>query len=217
MDALILSLAPEQHKKYLELLKQGDITLDFIVEKREFDIYTDENIKAAKHKIVDYCEKLMAFAKNDSFFSKKLSKDEIDMLIPEYFGAINSISKIQRELYGEAIIVSRKINDVEKIHIEISKKYTDFLPYKAAFGKNEKYQDEILRIDNDFKREMENSLAQKKALAGKLSRISMICDVLIPSFRKNSSRAADTPRFKNFNDTEFFNSVSSFMEQIKNV
>ena len=217
MDALILSLAPEQHKKYLELLKQENVKLDFIIEKIEFDIYTDENIKAAKYKIVDYCEKLISFTKSDSFFSPKLSKDEIDKLIPEYFGTINSISKIQRELYSEAIIVSRKINEAEKIHIDISKKYTDFLPYKAAFGKNDKYRNEILRIDNYFKREMENSLAQKKALANELARISMICDVLIPSFSKNSSRAADTPRFKSFNDKEFFNSVSAFMEQIKSV
>ena len=217
MDALILSLAPEQHKKYLELLKQENITLDFKVDKIEFNNYSDENVKNAKYKIVAYCEKLMIFAKNDSFFSKKLSKDEIDMLIPEYFGAINSISIIQRELYTEAIIVSRKINEVEKIHIEISKKYTDFLPYKAAFGKNEKYQDEISIIDSEFNREIEKALEQKKVLANELARISTICDVLIPSFRKNSSRAADTPRFQNFNDKEFFNSVSAFMEQIKSV
>ena len=217
MDALILSLAPEQHKKYLELLKQENISLDFKVDKIEFDIYTDENIKAAKHKIVACCEKLMIFAKNDSFFSKKLSKDEIDMLIPEYFSAVNNISIIQRELYTEAIIVSRKINEIEKIHIEISKKYADFLPYKAAFGKNEKYQDEISIIDSEFNREIEKALEQKKVLANELARISTICDVLIPSFRKNSSRAADTPRFQNFNDKEFFNSVSSFMEQMKSV
>ena len=217
MDALILSLAPEQHKKYLELLKQENITLDFKVDKIEFDIYTDENIKAAKHKIVACCEALMNFAKNDSFFSQKLSKDEIDKLIPEYFGTINSISIIQRELYSEAIIISRKINEVEKMHIEISKKYTDFLPYKAAFGKNEKYRDEISRIDSEFNCEIEKAFEQKKALANELSKISTICDVLIPAFRKNSSRAADTPRFKSFNDKEFFNSVSSFMEQIKSV
>ncbi len=217
MDALILSLTPPQHAKYLELLNQENITLDFKVDKTEFENYSNENIKNAKIQIVSYCEKLMNFAKNDSFFSARLSKEEIDKLIPEYFGAINNISKIQRELYSEAIIVSRKINEAEKIHIDISKKYTDFLPYKAAFGKNEKYRDEILKIDNDFKREMENSLAQKKALANELARISTICDVLIPSFSKNSSRAADTPRFKNFNDKEFFNSISSFMEQIKNV
>lgn len=217
MDALILSLAPEQHKKYLELLNQENITLDFKVDKTEFGNYSNENIKNAKIQIVSYCEKLMNFAKNDSFFSARLSKEEIDKLIPEYFGAINNISKIQRELYSEAIIVSRKINDVEKIHIEIYKKYADFLPYKAAFGKNEKYKDEISRIDSEFICEIEKTLAQKKALANELARISMICDVLIPSFRKNSSRAADTPRFKNFNDKEFFNSVSSFMEQIKSV
>ena len=217
MDALILSLAPEQHKKYLELLKQENISLDFKVDKIEFENYSDENIKATKHKIVACCEALMNFAKSDSFFSARLSKEEIDKLIPEYFGAINDICKIQRELYSEAIIVSIKINEAEKIHIDISKKYTDFLPYKAAFGKNEKYRNEILRIDNYFKREMENSLAQKKVLANELARISMICDVLIPSFSRNSSRAADTPRFKSFNDKEFFNSVSAFMEQIKSV
>ena len=217
MDALILSLAPEQHKKYLELLKQENITLDFKVDKIEFDIYTDENIKAAKHKIVACCEALMNFAKNGSFFSQKLSKDEIDKLIPKYFGAINDICKIQRELYSEAIIISRKINEVEKMHIEISKKYTDFLPYKAAFGKNEKYRDEISRIDSEFNCEIEKAFEQKKVLANELSKISTICDVLIPSFRINSSRAADTPRFKSFNDKEFFNSVSSFMEQIKSI
>ena len=82
---------------------------------------------------------------------------------------------------------------------------------------NQQDLDEISRIDGEFIYEMEKALAQKKALAGKLARISTVCDVLIPSFSKNSSRTADTPRFKSFNDKEFFNSVSSFMEQIKNV
>ena len=187
------------------------------MDKIDFENYYDENVKNAKYKIVAYCEKLMIFAKNNSFFSKKLSKDEIDKLVPEYFGTINNISIIQRELYTEAIIVSRKINEVDKIHIAISQKYTDFLPYKAAFGKNEKYQDEISIIDSEFNREIEKALEQKKVLANELSKISTICDVLIPTFRKNSSRAADTPRFQNFNDKEFFNSVSAFMEQIKSV
>ena len=64
MDALILSLAPEQHKKYLELLKQDNITLDFKFDKTEFDNYSDENIKNAKIQIVAYCERLMNFSKN---------------------------------------------------------------------------------------------------------------------------------------------------------
>ena len=94
MDALILSSTPPQHKKYLELLKQESITLDFKVDKIEFENYSDENIKNAKIQIVACCEALMNFAKSDSFFSAKLSKDEINKLIPKYFEAINNISKI---------------------------------------------------------------------------------------------------------------------------
>ncbi|MBO5715713.1 MAG: hypothetical protein J6S23_04905 [Clostridia bacterium] len=217
MDALILSLTPIQHQKYLELLGKDEISLDFEVGTIEFDNYSDENIKSAKSKIVAECEKLMNFEKSDSFFSAKLNNEEIEELIPIYFEVINEISKAKKELYSEAIAISSKIKDVEKAHIEISQKYSDFLPYKAAFGKNEKYQDEILRIDNDFKCEIEKALEQKKELSNELSRISTICDVLIPTFSKKSSRAADTPRFKRFNDKEFFAAVSSFMEQIKNI
>ena len=112
MDALILSLTPPQHKKYLELLKQDTVTLEFKVDKIEFENYSDENINNAKIQIVACCEALMNFAKSDSFFSAKLSKNEIDKIIPKYYGAINNISNIQRELYREAITVSGKIKEL---------------------------------------------------------------------------------------------------------
>ena len=217
MDALILSLTPIQHKKYLELLKQDNVELDFEIATVEFDNHSKENMSNAKHSILNTCETLMNFLKSDTFFSAKLSKDEIDKLIPSYFATIKDISNTQRALYSEAIVVSRKINELERIHTEVAQKYSDFLPYKAAFGKNEKYQDEILHIDNEFKATLEKTVEQKKALANELSQISTICDELIPSFFKRSSQAADTPRFKNFNDAKFFNSVSSFMEQIKSI
>ena len=151
MDALILSLTPIQHKKYLELLKQDNVELDFEIATVEFDNHSKENMSNAKHSILNTCETLMNFLKSDTFFSAKLSKDEIDKLIPSYFATIKDISNTQRALYSEAIVVSRKINELERIHTEVAQKYSDFLPYKAAFGKNEKYQDEILHIDNEFK------------------------------------------------------------------
>ena len=217
MDALILSLTHEQHKKYLELLKQENISLDFMVDKIGFENYSDENIKNAKIKIVAYCEKLMNFAKTDSFFSSKLSNGEIERLIPQYFGSINEIYKIQRGLYTEVLVISKMIQSIDKAHTEIAKKYANFIPYKAAFAKNEKYQDDILRIDNDFQCEIKKALEQKKVLSNEISRISKICDELIPSFSKTSSNAADSPRFKGFNDKEFFAAVSSFMEQVKSI
>ena len=217
MDALILSLTPPQHKKYLELVKKDDVVLDFAVNKLEFDAYNDESIKIIKSEIVASCEKLINFSKSTSFFSEKLSKEEIDKLIPLYFEVINNISKVKQELYKEAIAISSKIKYAEKMHIEISKKYADFLPYKAAFGKKEKYQDEILRIDNEYKCEIEKAIEQKKLLTTELARISTICDELVPDFFEKSSHAADSPKFKNFNDKKFFSTVSAFVEQIKNI
>ena len=217
MDALILSLSPEQHKKYLAIMKSEEINLDFEIGKAEFEAYRDENIKNAKNDMLNVCEKLMNFAKSDSFFSASLTKEEIDKLIPLYFSVLNDISNARKRLYSEVMVISTKINLVEKYHTAISKKYSDFLPYKAALGKNEQYQDEILRIDNEFKCEIEKALEQKTSLANELARISTICDDLIPDFFEKSSHAADSPKFKNFNDKKFFSTVSAFVEQIKNI
>ena len=217
MDALILSLTPPQHKKYLELVKKDEMVIDFAVKKLEFDAYNDESIKIIKSKIVASCEKLMNFSKSTSFFSESLNKEKIEKLIPVYFEVINNISKAKKELYSETIVISKKINDIEKVHIEISQNYADFLPYKAAFGKNEKYRDDILRIDNEFNNEINKIIEQKQSLANELSRISRICDELVPDFSQKSSRAADSPKFKDFNDKEFFAAVSIFIEQIKSI
>lgn len=217
MDSLILSLTPAQHKKYLSLVGKDDVVFDFQVDTIEFDEYSDENVKIAKSNIVTNCEKLMSFAKRDLFFSATLTKEEIEKLVPIYFGAVSEISKAKQELYGEAIAISKKINDVEKKHMEISSKYADFLPYKAALSRNEKYKDEIFKIDNEFNNEINKLIEKKQLLANELARISKICDKLIPDFFATSSHAADSPKFKNFNDKEFFAAVSMFIEQIKNV
>lgn len=217
MDALILSLTNDQHKKYLSLVGKDDIILNFEIQEINFEAHSDENIKKAKNKIISSCETLLGFEKRDSFFSAPLTKEEIEKLIPTYFEAIRSISKAKQSLLNDIIDISRKIKEVETIHIEISKNYSDFLPYKAAFGKNEKYLNEIQAIDNDFDNEINKIVAQKESLVNELSRISTICDELIPLFFEKSSHAADTPKFKNFNDKEFFSTVSAFVEQVKNV
>ena len=217
MDALILSLTSKQHKKYLSLLDCEQVDLNFEFEKAKFDAYSDEKIKNAKDKIVSSSEKIVNFPKYDSFFSQSLTKEEIEEIIPLYYETVREISKVKQELYGEALFLSRIIRDIDKSHLEISQKYGDFLPYKAALGKSERYATEISRIDAEFFSEISMISDNKKAFAKELARISTICDVLIPEFFEKSSLAAGAPRFKNFNNREFFSIVASFIEKVKNV
>ncbi len=217
MEALILSLTQDQHQKYLSLLGQDEVELNFEVESTRLENIFDEKIQNTKEKMIFCCEKLTEFAKSDSFFSENLKKEEIDALIPIYFEKINDIAKLRKGLYSLSIEISNEILRVEGQRAKILQKYADFLPYKAALGKNEKYANEIIKIDNEFSFEISKIAAHKNTLSHALSKISIICDELVPTFFQNSSQAADSPKFKNFNDNTFFISLSSFIEQMKNV
>jgi hypothetical protein len=217
MDALILSLTPAQHKKYLELVDCKNTELNFKFEHAHLQAYSDEKLQNAKDMIISSCQRIISLKKHSAFFSRSLDKDEIEKLIPIYFEVVRSITAVQSELYGEAILISREISKIENSLIEASVKYSDFLPYKAAFGKTERYKDEIIRIDTEFLNVKSNLTKHKKLLANELSKISNICDILIPDFFQKSAHAADSPRFKGFNDNEFFATVFAFLEQIKNV
>ena len=81
MDALILSLTNDQHKKYLSLVGKDDIILNFEIQEINFEAHSDENIKKAKNKIISSCETLLGFEKRDSFFSALLTKEEIERLL----------------------------------------------------------------------------------------------------------------------------------------
>jgi hypothetical protein len=217
MDALILSLTQDQHQKYLSLLKEDDITLNFEIESQSFENRFEESIKLIKEKMILSCEKINNFAKRESFFSNDLKKEEIDALIPKYYENISTISGLRKNLYALSIEISNEILSVEGQRAKILQKYADFLPYKAALGKNKKYANEIIKIDNEFSFEISKIAAHKNTLSHALSKISIICDELVPTFFQNSSQAADSPKFKNFNDNTFFISLSSFIEQMKNV
>lgn len=213
MDNLILSFTPTQHKKYLEIASANTVELNFDIPSIEIkDLSID--ITSAKTKMMNVCEKILEFSKNDSFFVRSLSREQIKALIPVYYDAVSNIERARAELNGSAIVVSQKIVEIDTALTLLHSKYSDFLPYKAALAQREELKKEIMNLDNQFKSEISNLNQSKSRYALALESISSITDIIIPEFFAAMTKASDAPRFKNFHKKAFFDAISSFLFKI---
>lgn len=213
MDNLILSFTPTQHKKYLEIASANTVELNFDIPSIEIkDLSID--ITSAKTKMMNVCEKILEFSKNDSFFVRSLSREQIKALIPVYYDAVSNIERAGAELNGSAIVVSQKIVEIDTALTLLHSKYSDFLPYKAALAQREELKKEIMNLDNQFKSEISNLNQSKSRYALALESISSITDIIIPEFFAAMTKASDAPRFKNFHKKAFFDAISSFLFKI---
>ena len=216
MDKLILTFTPKQHEKYLQLRAKEIDALNFDTSLAEFETYSQDILKNSLSSICAECERLLTFYDSKAFFTS-LSEKDTQKLIPVYFDVINNIEKQRKKLYSESIRTTKIFMNAEKLCADISKKYNDFLPYKAAFYNNEKFKNEILETDDKFLKSIEKAQAFRSDIANYLNSISIVCDEYIPEFYKKSSSASDSPKFKGFKANEFFASVITFVTQLKTI
>ncbi len=214
MDNLILSFTPTQHKKYLEIASSNTVLLNFDIPSIEIKDLSIDN-RSAKTKMISACEKIFEFSKNDSFFVRSLSREQIKALIPVYYDAVSNIERARAELNGSAIAISQKIVEIDTALTLLHSEYSDFLPYKAALAQREEFKNEIINLDNQFKFEISNLNQSKSRYALELESISSITDIIIPEFFAAMTKASDAPRFKEFKDKEFFTALESFIEKIR--
>ena len=216
MDELLLTFNDKQYKKYLDIKENEAFELDFDTSLEQVTPSSPDTIKAESTKMVRECEKLLAIKNRQNVFVSAFSRKEIENLIPIFYTAIGKIDQSKRKLYQESILIAKNLEKADRICNNVYNRYSDFLPYKAALADKEEYRNNVIAVDEKFKESIALAEGQRNHEKELLAGLSNIVDVIIPDFFKGISRAADTPRFEHFNDKEFFNSVSSFLEQIKN-
>lgn len=213
MDSLLLSFTPEQYKKYLDLKERENISLDFDSSIRDFS-FTDFKIADITNKMADEGKNLLELYETDSFFAPVLKDIGIPKLASSYFGAIQNIEALRKILWERGNTISNNILTLNREYQEINARYIEFLPYKAAFLESDKYGDEIIRIDGEFKNSFSKLKEMIKEESLQLDSIILVCDKLVADFYKSISKAADAPKFKEFDEKNFFLTVSGFIERI---
>lgn len=214
MDSLILTFNKEQLKLYNELLVADTVTLNFNTTIPNISEYSFDIIKIEIPSIQAELSSLLKHQNQTSMFSSSLTQDQIQKLIPVYYEALISLGKIKARIGKESLIVSSKINEIEKHIAEINQRYADFLPYKAALSKNSKYASIINQTDEEFKANIQKANEYRKELLLYFDSMLNLCE-LISDFSIKSSRASDEPKFENFNTYDFFLSIDSLIEQLK--
>ena len=217
MDELLLTFNKKQYEEYLKIKEAPTVELDFDTNASKIDISSPETVKAELNKIISECEKLLAIKNRENVFATDLSRKDIENLIPIFYTVVGKIDQSKRRLYQESIKIASNIEKADKIRNEIYSRYADFLPYKAALGYSEAYRDRIATTDKEFKESISFTESQIKREKELLSKISNIADVIVPNFFKEISRAADAPKFLNFDKKAFFFAVSAFVEKTNSI
>lgn len=214
MDALILTFSKEQLTLYHELLKKDNIELNFDTQLPQIDKFFISDFDEVISNIQKEAIALLSFNKHNSSFSAFLTQEEIKELIPVYYNAIREIKRHSNIIGSEAWKLSFKLGEINRTLADINKRYSEFLPYKAALYDREEYSQKTDEINNEFKKniqclnELKNELIELFQKAEKISNI-------VSDFIKKSSKATDEPKFKKFDAYDFFWSLEAFIEQLK--
>ncbi len=212
MDSLVLTFNQKQMAIYKELLTQENVDLNFDtdlkIEKLNYDF--EDVISAIEKEAMG----LLKFKKNNVSFSDFLTVEEIKEFIPVYYKVIRSINNHKMKIGTNSWEFSLKIEEANKIVADINKKYSDFLPYKAALYNREKYAFKIKELDEQFKASIEKANNYKKELLYHFNTVNKICDI-VSDFIQKSSKATDEPKFKKFDAYDFFWTLDAFWERLK--
>ena len=214
MDSLILTFNQKQMQIYKELISQENIDLNFNtdlqIEKVNYDF--DNIISDIEKEAIE----LLKFKKNSVSFSAFLTVEEIKEFIPVYYKAIKNINAHKIKIGSHSWDFSFKIEESNKMIADINRRYSNFLPYKAALYNREKYAFEIEKLDAQFKSSIEKAESYKKELLHYFNKANKICDIVSDFFSK-SSKATDEPKFKKFDSYDFFWTLDAFLEQLKSI
>ncbi len=215
MDSLILTFNKEQMKTYQELLNQDNVKLNFDTTIKIDDISKcnfDEALSAIEKEALE----LLKFKKNTVSFAPFLSVDEIKEIIPFYYKSIRSLEQQKIKISSNSWMLAKKVEAANKSIIDINKRYSDFLPYKAALGNKDEYKEQIEILDEQFKLNIQLAKDHALTLMQEVEKSIKICDIISDFFNK-SSKATDEPKFKKFDAYDFFWSVEAFVEQIRTI
>ena len=216
MDNLILTFNKEQLKTYNELSKKDSIEFCFDTELPKIEKIFVRDFDEIIPNIEKEALMLLSFNRHSSSFSAFLNQEEIKKFIPIYYNSIRQIRRHSSIIDGEVFKISFKIGEINKALADMNKRYSDFLPYKAALYKRDEYADRINEIDAQFKNNIESLDIFKKELLSLMQRAEKITSI-VSNFIKTTSKATDEPKFKSFDAYDFFWSVEAFLEQIKNI
>ena len=217
MNDLLLTFSQKQYEEYLKIKEAQEIELDFDTEIERISPSSDATLRAEITKMLSECEKLLAIQKQQKVFASAFSRQEIERLIPIFYTVIGKIDHSKRKLYQESITIVKRIEQAERICADVYARYSSFLPYKAALFERKEYSERIATVDNEFKSSISLAKEQKANATLILSKISSLCDSIIPEFFKALSHASDAPKFEGFNPKEFFFALDSFIEKIRNI
>ena len=215
MDSLILTFNQEQMKTYQELLNQDNVKLNFDTTIK-IDKTSKYNFEEALSVIEKEALELLKFKKNTVSFTPFLSVDEIKEIIPFYYKSIRSIEQQKIKISSNSWMLAKKVEAANKSIIDINKRYSDFLPYKAALGNKDEYKEQIEILDDQFKLNIQLAKDHALTLMQEVEKSIKICDIISDFFNK-SSKATDEPKFKKFDAYDFFWSVEAFVEQIRTI
>ena len=215
MDSLILTFNKKQMNLYKELLEKESVALNFDTKLTPIQEYSFDVLDIEVINIKTQMVKITKFKKQRAMFSE-FSQEQIKVLIPIYYEVIRNINYSRKILQSEMISLSCLILSIDKLISDINKKYSAFLPYKAALYNRDEYSSQILKIDEEFKANIKIAENCKKSTLSYFDKMINLSDI-ISNFFDNSSKASDEPKFKNFNYADFFWSVDSFIEQLNNI
>ena len=216
MDSLILTFNKEQMALYKDLLQQENIELNFDSSLQDIESYQTDILDETLLRIKKEATALFNLNKHSSAFGAFLTQNEIKELIPIYYDAIRKIRHHKINIAAESYKLSLKIGEINKIIADINKRYSDFLPYKAALCNRDEYALEIGKIDIEFKENIALLNDYKKQILELFNRIEVICNVT-ENFVQKISKASDEPKFKKFDAYDFFWAAEAYLEQLKSI
>lgn len=216
MDSLILTFNKEQYNKYLELLENRPEEIPI---KYQFcSIPTVNNaLPSLANEIIKVADSLLKFGKSDSFFESVMSKEEIDLLIPAYYSAVRRIDALRLEIYTSAHEYGKALRELDRMIFDANSEYSSFLPYKASLINDPKFSEQIKNIECELLLSISRLENEKREISDFVYKIDCVCDNIIPEFFENSKIAIDSPKFKNFNQKNFFKSINILSTKIKNL
>ena len=216
MDSLILTFNQKQLNLYNELLEKENINLNFDTTLPAINTFFVIDFDEVLSNIKTEADTLLKLNKHTLSFSPSFTQEEIKDLTPIYYNAIRQIKRHANVISSESYKLSFKLGEINSALANINKRYTYFLPYKAALYNREDYSLKIDEIDFQFKNSIQTLNNLKIEILSLFERSINITNI-VNDFIQKSSKATDEPKFKKFDAYDFFWSLEAFIEQIRNI
>ncbi len=204
MNDLIFSFNENQMNEYLKLKEENTIPdLSRLFKEIVFPKWEQTSF--------DEIINMISHMTEISLFSKKLDKEEWKNKLTEFYSAAEHINSLILNIKSNSASLIQTLNEFEKIHFDITKKYNAFLPCLAAFGDN----DEVKKADAHLRASLSQIENKSLALSDHILSLNKITDTVIPEFFKNAERIIIDR--ENFSQAELNFACNSAVEKIKTI